>query len=551
MSQLIESDHVNSAVGRSREPVLAALAGRLMLLWGWRRAAVATVSGALAALAQAPFDFPAIGFVSFPVLVWLLDGAAGDAAPSRLRLLRPFFVTGWWFGFGYFIAGLWWVGNAMLVDIDKYAWALPIATLILPAGMALFYGLAAALARPLWNDGIGRIAALAAAFAVAEWLRSVVLTGFPWNAIGYAAMPVPVLMQSIVVVGMNGMNALAVLAFALPAMLAGPRLRIPAMVALAALVAAHIGFGFARLALAPEAGPDVLTARLVQPSIDQSRKWDREIRDDIFDTYLEMSAGPVDGGGEPPRLIVWPETSIPFILQERPQALARLGGLVRDGQTLLAGAVRFEGTSPADPATRFYNSIVAVNSGGVIYDAADKVHLVPLGEFVPFEDLLAKIGITRLVEMPGGFSAGAGRHAIEVAPGLKAIPYICYEVIYPGIAAAEAGDAGLIVNVTNDAWFGNSPGPYQHLRQAQLRAVEAGLPILRAANNGISAAIDSLGRIVDALELDGIGTLDVALPLRRADTLRVAAPEIVGWLVIALLMAVGVVARLRPSARVD
>ncbi len=537
-----------SAANRG-EPAIAAFAGRLMLLWGAQRAMVAFLAGALAALAQAPFDFPAIGFISFPVLVWLLDGAAGDTAAGRLRKLRPFFVTGWWFGFGYFIAGLWWVGNAMLVDLQKYAWAMPIAILVLPAGLALFYGAAAALARPLWSEGIGRIAALAAGFAIVEWLRSFVLTGFPWNAVGYAAMPVPALMQSVTVVGMVGMNALAVFAFSLPAMLAAPKGRLLPMLALACLLVAHAGFGLARLELASTSSDETLTVRVVQPSIQQSEKWDRTMRDRIFSTYLEMSARPPESGASRPQLILWPETSVPFLFQQRPDALVALGELIGEDQTLLAGAVRLEGESPADPSARFYNSVVAINSAGELYDAVDKVHLVPLGEFVPFEDFLARLGITKLVELPGGFSAGGKRRAIEVAAGVRAVPYICYEVIFPGLAAAESADAQLIVNVTNDAWFGYSPGPYQHLRQAQVRAVEAGRPLLRAANNGISAAIDPFGRILDALELDGVGVMDVSVPLAPAAGWSFARPALLGWLAVALLAAIALLERLFGSRR--
>lgn len=533
----------SGSAAERREPAIATFAGRLMLLWGAQRAMVAFLAGALGALAQAPFDFPAIAFVSFPVLVWLLDGAAGDAAAGRLRKLRPFFVTGWWFGFGYFIAGLWWVGNAMLVDLQKYAWAVPFAVLLLPAGLALFYGAAAALARPLWNDGIGRLAALAAAFAVVEWLRGFVLTGFPWNAAGYAAMPVPFLMQSVTVVGMVGMNALAVFVFSLPATLAAPKSRLLPMLVLAALLGAHAGFGLARLELAPADADETLAVRLVQPSIEQSEKWDRSMRDRIFSTYLEMSARPPEEGSLRPQLILWPETSVPFLFQQRPDALAALGDLIGEGQTLLAGAVRLEGDTPNDPLARFYNSVVAVNSAGVLYDAVDKVHLVPLGEFVPFADFLSRLGITKLVELPGGFSAGGKRHAIEVAPGIRAVPYICYEVIFPGLAAAESADAQIIVNVTNDAWFGYSPGPYQHLRQAQVRAVEAGKPLLRVANNGISAAIDPYGRILDALELDGIGVMDVSVPLASADRWISARPELFGWLAVALLAAIALLGR--------
>lgn len=521
----------------------------MLLLHGWRRHAVAWLAGGLASFSQAPFDFFAVCLIAFPVLVWLLDGAAADMSGGRLRQLAAPFATGWWFGFGYFIGGLWWVGNAMMVDLARYAWALPFAVLLLPAILALFYGLAAALARPFWSDGIGRIAALAAAFGVAEWLRVVLFTGFPWNAIGYAAMPVPLLMQSVGLVGMTGMNALAVFAFALPAMLGGQRHARLGMAALVVLAALHAGFGFARLSLPVEG--ETLSVRLVQPSIDQSEKWNATVRDRIFQTFLEMSAGQEADDAARPQLILWPETSVPFVLQDRPDALSALGELVRDDQVLLAGAVRIEGDSAVDPNARFYNSVVGINSAGVMFDAVDKVHLVPLGEFVPFEQWLSRIGITKLVELPGGFSAGSARHAIEVAPGVSAVAYICYEVIFPGIAIADTRNAALIINVTNDGWFGRSPGPYQHFRQAQLRAVEAGRPLVRAANNGISGVVDAKGRIVDALALDAVGILDVGVPLSPADRLRSVHAGKIGWGVVLLLVALAAGLQLRSSKRRD
>lgn len=525
-----------------REPLLAGFAGRLMLLWGWRRALTAFLSGAIGALAQAPFDFFAAALLAFPVLVFLLDGAAGDAAKGRLGRLRPFFVVGWWFGFGYFVANLWWIGNAMLVDIEKYAWAMPIAVLILPAGMAVFYGLAAALVRPFWNEGIGRIAALAAAFAVLEWLRGTVLSGFPWNAVGYAAMPVPALMQSVTVVGMVGINALAAFAFSLPAMLAAKRGRVPAIALLLLIAGLHAGYGLLRLSLPPTAEGAQLSVRLVQPAINQAQKWNPQQRDVIFRKLLDMSAAaPADGAR--PDLILWPETSVPFLFQQRPDALAAIDAMLQQGQTLLVGAVRMEGESPADPAVRFYNSVVAINDGGEIFGASDKQFLVPLGEFVPFADLLARFGITKLVDLPGGFTPGTKRSTIEVKPGISAVPFICYEVIFPGVAR-DAG-ADLLVNVTNDAWFGNSPGPYQHLRHAQLRAVEAGRPMLRAANNGISAVVDAHGRILDALALDAVGTLDLTLRLEAAEPPVPGDPQLYGWAVVAALALAGIAGRLR------
>jgi len=529
------------------QPLLAGPAGRVALLWGWRRALAALGAGALASLSQAPTDFFAVCFLSFPILVWLLDGAAGDVGRGWLRRLAPAFATGWWFGFGYFAGGLWWVGNAMLVDIAAYAWALPIAVLLLPATLAVFYGLAAVLARLVWSDGIGRILALAAGFAVAEWLRGFVLTGFPWNAIGYAAMPVPVLMQGVSVVGMGGINALAVFVFSLPAVLAARRGAALALLLLVLLPAAHWGFGAWRLAGAVATDAPMHHVRIVQPSIDQSQKWDRSRRDEIFATYLEMSARPPEPGAARPQLILWPETSVPFLLADRPDALAALSQLVDDGQVLMAGAVRREGEG--GDGARYYNSVVAIDSAGEIYDATDKVHLVPLGEFVPFEDWLGRIGITKLVQLPGGFSSGVARHPMALGNGLSAVAFVCYEVIFPGIAMQP--DADLIVNVTNDAWFGDSPGPYQHFRQAQLRAVEAGRPLVRAANNGLSGAVDAYGRVIDALALDAVGVLDVAVPVVRAAPPLPLPAVACGWALVLLMALAAFAARLIDLRRIN
>jgi apolipoprotein N-acyltransferase len=479
------------------------LAGKVILLWGWRRALVALLAGALAVLAQAPYDFFAVCFVSFPLLVWLLDGAVADPSAGWLRKLAPAFATGWWFGLGYFAAGLWWVGNALLVEAESFAWALPLAVLGLPAILALFYGLAAAMARLAWIDGLGRIASVAVAFGIAEWLRAVLFTGFPWNAIGYAAMPVPLLMQSVALAGLTGMNALAVFVFAMPALLASRQHRAIGFALAALLIAAHVGWGLFRL----ETG----VAAAGQPSIDQSEKWDEAVRDRIFRTYLDLSATPVEAGGERPRVIVWPETALPFLLTERPDALAAIGDLLEDDQILLAGAVRAEAGEGSD--ARYYNSILAVNGAGEIIDAFDKVHLVPFGEYLPFEDFLMRAGISKIVATPQSFSAGASRRTMALPDGTRILPMICYEIIFPPENPGADEAAGLMLNVTNDAWFGDTPGPYQHFRQAQLHAVEAKLPLVRAANNGISAAVLADGRVVDALGLGARGVLDVSIPL--------------------------------------
>ena len=488
------------------------IAGRIVLLWGWRRAVTAFIAGAIAVLAQAPFDFFAACFVSFPVLVWLLDGAASEGAKGTFGRLLPAFATGWWFGFGYFLAGLWWIGNALLVDADEFAWALPLAIILLPACLGLFYGLAAALARIVWANDIGRIAALAAGFGLAEWLRTILFTGFPWNAIGYAAMPIPLFMQSVAEIGLYGVNAVAVFVFAMPALLGAQRNRLMGFAAIIAIVAVAAGYGTWRLGVQPDDVTRTVAVRIVQPSINQSGKWDRALRDSIFSSQIELSALEPDGDKPPPQLIVWPETSVPFLFNERPDALVAIGDLLDEEQILLAGAVRIEAGAGDSP--RYYNSIVAIDGTGEIVAAADKVHLVPFGEYLPFGDLLRSVGLRELVTAPGLFSAGSSRRLLELADGIRLLPMICYEIIFPGeLAGAE--HAQVILNVTNDAWYGNTPGPFQHFRQAQVRAVEAGLPLIRAANNGISAVVDAHGRVVDAFGLNAVGSLDVELVVGR------------------------------------
>ncbi len=512
------------------------VAGKVILLWGWRRALAAFLAGALAVLAQAPFDFFAVCFVSFPVLVWLLDGAIVAAPAPFLKRLVPAFATGWWFGFGYFVAGLWWVGGALLVEAESFAWALPLAILALPAILAVFFGLATTLARLLWSDGIGRIAALAVGFGCAEWLRSVFLTGFPWNPVGYAAMPIPLLMQSVSVVGVTGMNALAVFVFAMPALIASGRHLRAGLVLAASLVIAHVAFGAWRLGGEEVGAAQSLAVRVVQPSIAQDEKWDGGVRDRIFRTMLDLSAQP-NANGQKPQLILWPETSVPFLFTERPDALVALGELLDDDQVLMAGAVRAEGSPSAEGGARYYNSVVAIDGGGEIFDAVDKVHLVPFGEYLPFQDILASYGIEKIVPFPMSFSAGSQRHSVALPGGIRAVPFICYEVIFPALVAADTASANLIINVTNDAWFGDTPGPYQHFRQAQIRAVETGRPLVRAANTGISGFVNSRGRIIDALAVNAAGVLDVTVTLSGRATPNRGLQRLAGPFILLVLVA--------------
>ncbi len=506
------------------------LAGRIILLWGWRRLAAAFVAGAVLVLTQAPYDFFAAGFVSFPVLVWLIDGATAEASPNPLRRLKPAFAVGWWFGFGYFLAGLWWIGGAVLVEADSFAWALPFAVLGIPLLLAFFYGFAALFARLFWANGVARIAATAFGFGLAEWLRSFLFTGFPWNPVGLAAMPTPLLMQSVALTSVTGMNALAVFVFAMPSLFAAKQnLRLGLALAVL-LAAAHAGYGYIRLNQPVDASGGTLAVRIVQPSVDLAEKWDDSVRDRIFQTTMDLSARPPEPGRPSPQLILWPETSVPFFFTERPDALVALGEMLKPGQMLVAGAVREEASGPQP---LYYNSVLAINDSGEIVDAVDKVHLVPFGEYIPFANLAARFGIGQLVAGPMNFVAGSQRHPLELPGGIRASPFICYEIIFPELVAVDVTSTRFIVNVTNDAWFGDTPGPYQHFRQAQLRAVENGLPVLRAANNGISGAIDSRGRVIDALALNVRDAFDVEIDLPDEPDTLVPRRQFVGYAIVA------------------
>lgn len=488
------------------------LAGRIMLLWGWRQAALAFAAGAFGALAMPPFNFIAVLFVSFPVLVWLLDGTAGGPEGGGLRRFSSAFFLGWCFGFGYFTAGLWWLGHALLLEADEFAWALPLAVLGLPAFLGLYYGLAALIARLLWSDGAGRIGALAVGFGLAEWLRGFLFTGFPWNAIGYGIMPVPVMMQPVALIGLNGMTVLAVMVFAAPALFGSGRGSRTGIALAVVLLVAQFGYGFWQLRQPPEMGHKTMTVRLVQPDIDQSQKLEGGDRAAIFKEHLRLSALPPEEGKPRPDVIVWPETSIPFILTENTDALAAIADTLDDGQVLVTGAVRMEASTPGSPP-RYYNSVYVIDSQGQILSASDKVHLTPFGEYVPMESILRELGVNNLIALPGGFTAAARRSLLKLPSGAGLFPLICYEIIFPDeMDGLEAG-GNLLLNVTNDAWFGLTPGPWQHFQQARIRAVETGLPLIRAANNGISAVVDKKGEIIAGLTLGAKGKVDATVDM--------------------------------------
>lgn len=552
--------------------MLERISHAVMLLWGWRRASVVALAGALGTLSLGPFHVFPVLWISFTILVWALDGAVEMKEGNRLSRLWPAFRVGWAFGFGWFLAGLWWIGAAFLVDAAEFGWLIPIALGSLSIGLGLFHGFATALARLFWTDGPSRIVTLAASFFLSDWLRGHVLTGFPWNSIGYGFASNEPMMQIDSVIGGYGLTFLAVLVFAAPAVLARTRIvdrRFAAVVA--TIFVAVVGFGAVRLATTPTEFVPGVRFRIVQPAIDQWQKGIPEYKAETVARFVELSRrGPAadpkaaPGGlrpaitsGDQPGVnpgipgithLVWPESAFPFILTREPWALTAIADLLGDETTLLTGAVRMEAPAAGEDRPRFYNSIYALGRGAEVLATYDKSHLVPFGEYLPFQDFLESLGLRQLTKLQGGYSSGPGRRTVEI-PGVPPFgPLVCYEIVFPGEVVDPARRPQWLLNVTNDAWYGLTPGPWQHLDQTRLRAVEEGLPIIRAANNGISAAIDPLGRIVTSLGLGPAGVVDADLPQAIGETVASRWGVRGVWVLVSIVFAWSFFRRLHPSA---
>jgi apolipoprotein N-acyltransferase len=520
-----------SNAGRSADAV-GRLARSISGLSGWRRSAAAFAAGSFSVLAMAPFFVWPVLFVTLPVLVWLIDGSGrrGGATSFWRRPALRAGVAGWWFGFGYFLFGLFWIGEAFLVEADKFAWLMPFAVTLMPAGLALFTGFAAAAARIVWPAGAARIVVLAIALGLTEWLRGHVLTGFPWNVLGYAlTWPLP-MMQTAALVGIYGLTLLAVLIFATPLVLvadAGPgddrhrALWRGTAVAVLPLLLLY-AFGAWRLADPPAPMLDGARLRIVQASVDQRDKWKVEKQGAIFEDQLDLSRH--DASGRRDDLantthLIWPEAAMPFLPLEHPEALSAIGELLPGGTQLISGALRLKrsATDRPDATRRGFNSLMVFADQGNLETIYDKIHLVPFGEYLPFQPTLEWLGLEQLTRWRGGFSVGPTPRPLLSIPGLPSVAgLICYEAIFPSAIVQGAQRPGLLMNVTNDGWFGDTTGPWQHFHQARVRAVEEGLPLVRSANNGVSAVVDGHGRILAMLGLNARGVIDSGVPAALA-----------------------------------
>nr|WP_089269312.1 apolipoprotein N-acyltransferase [Puniceibacterium sediminis] len=450
-------------------------------------------AGGVFALGQAPYDLWAVAFLGL-VVVFVLA-----------RLVRHGWAgTAWAFGVGHFGLGLSWIVEPFQVDAAATGWMAPFALFGIAAGLALFWALAfrcASLAGQFW--------ALVPFWAAAELARAYVLTGFPWAHVSYLWAPSPAI-QWVSVLGPHG---LGLLTLALAALTATALTTLRVLPTLGAVFLAGVLLAGGLWLTPPKAdlaGRPIV--RLVQPNAPQEEKWDRTKAQLFFERQVDFTAAVPAPDSPVPALTVWPETALPMLLGDAGMALAVIADAAGPTTSVIVGVQREEGGA-------YYNSLVVTGSDGAVHQVYDKHHLVPFGEYMPWASLFARFNILGLAaRADGGFSSGPGPTLLDLGLLGHALPLICYEAVFPQDVSGAPSRPGMLLQITNDAWFGKRSGPYQHLAQARIRSIEQGLPMLRAANTGVSAVIDGGGRILGQIPLGQAGYLDLPLPPALAAT---------------------------------
>ena len=467
---------------------------------GWCRCSIAILAGILSACALPPLHLIPMLFISFPCLIWLVDGASS---------CRRAFLDGWWFGLGHFLAGLYWITFSLTID-QNFFWLIPFSLLGIPAVIAIYIACATAFLR-FARKGLVRIALFAASWVFFEWLRGILFTGFPWNGIGLVWANSESAIQIVSYIGLIGLGFLTVFWASSLAALAYEKSFfsfakfIPFVICLSIVLIP----GYVRLAITEKSGfhKDIYL-RIVQPNIPQSIKWSKSHRMKHLSSLLELSRRP---SSAPIIITVWPETASPFVVSLSKAYRKVLGDVMSENGFLLTGSIRLR--TDGIQNLKIWNSLHAISSKGRVIMTYDKHHLVPFGEFVPFSGILRKhLGIKKITTGRTDFSAGNGPKSFILPKIPSFSPSICYEVIFSNKVAYLRDRPKWFLNITNDAWFGNSSGPYQHLAMARMRAVEQGIPLVRAANTGISAIVDPFGHIMKFIPLEKKGVIDFYLP---------------------------------------
>jgi apolipoprotein N-acyltransferase len=474
----------------------------------WFQRCTAFFLGGLGALGFAPlFLFPAL-LLALSGVWFLIEQTSSLLAPRKI------FWLGWFFGLGHFTAGLYWITYALTVDLPSFWWLIPFALFGIPSVLAVFTGLTFILAA-LWPyGGISRGFAFAGLWVGFEWLRGHLFTGFPWNLTGYAWAFSPEMTQVASFAGVYGLSLLTLLMAVSLGYVAGKQ---PFQRNIAISIYCVVGLlwvlGKERIHHPDVISSTPLAIRLVQPNISQKLKWDASEREANFKELLDLTAQP---SSFPLKAIIWPESAVSFFLEQQPLRRLLIAESLPKGTLLFTGALRR--TDSSQEPLRIWNSLLVLNDEGEIVAHYDKSHLVPFGEYLPLRHVLDSVfGKGKLKKITAGvmdFTPGLGPESIPLPYGFPSFSgLVCYEVIFPhAVINPTQGRPGWMVNVTNDAWYGNTSGPYQHLEAARFRAIEEGIPLVRVANSGVSAVFDAYGQLKGSIGLNSKGVLDVFLP---------------------------------------
>lgn len=495
---------------------------RAAALKGWRRNLLLFISGALGVFLFSPFDLWPLLFLLLPVFFGVLD-----AAYSARRAAWD----GFFFGYGFFMAGTYWIAISLTVEADKFAWLIPFSLFGLSACFAVYFLLLGWCYHRLKTKApVANAFLFAALWVCVEYLRSIGIFGFPWNLIGYSVVQVPFLLRYASVAGIFGLSLLVmVMVMGVSPWLQGScgkrykRIYIISLLAVVAALLAYSAYDDTRIVT----GGKSLRIRIVQPNIPQSMKWQPEQMQTVLRTlgsYTQISSK-----APPPDIVVWPETAVPFALHEYSEWPERVGAWLPEHAMLVTGVV-------TDTVQGYSNALIVVDHEGVIKGRYDKRQLVPFGEFVPLRRFLPVDKITA-----GAVDFIRGKEALPIAvqQDSRFLPLICYESAFPWLASTEGKYPDWLLVVTNDAWFGNSPGPYQHFTMSRVRAVEQGVPVVRSANTGMSAMIDANGRVVKKMSLNKQGVIDVALAKPKSRTIYAYVGErLNGVLLLIILLLV-------------
>ncbi|HEX3984826.1 MAG TPA: apolipoprotein N-acyltransferase [Acidisoma sp.] len=492
---------------------------------------LALILGFIAALALPPsYILPAL-WIGLPGLLLLIDRAGSWKQAGAIGLA---------FGFGLHVVGLYWITEPILIEAAQFWWLVPFAVPGLALAVGVFIAVPAALA---WfaPRGLARILVLAGSWTLADLALQFVLTGFPWNFWG-TDVAIPGLLGTVLIqpaawIGVLGLTLCIVFIASLPV------LGLRGLFASLALMVVWAAAGATRLAVSKAAAPAAIVG-VVQGDGTAEFVSDRAAAVALFRRYLALSAAAVAEArahdpGNLPIILLWPETASPFLLQTDVGARQAISETVGPDVTVVSGMLRFGANDT------IYNSVGVVRGPGPLLATYDKWHLVPFGEYQPHW--------LPLQILPGqGFTPGTGPKTLHV-PGIPPIgPIICYESVFSGQIIKESDRPDWIALVTNDAWFGNSSGPRQHLAAGRLRAVEEGLPLARAANTGISAIFDASGREIKRIEMERQGfivaPLPGPLPATRFSHWGLWAPALLAVLATALGAALAARKRRRPAA---